>query len=150
MSIWEIGTLGERFDLVIFMGVFYHLRHPLLALDLIHEHVAKDLFLFQSMQRGSRELSLVAEDYPFQEVDLFEEPSFPQMYFIERKYCNDQTNWWIPNRSGMEAMLRSAGFEVQDQPEEEVYVCRRREVATPPDGPHTVYPAAGPDADRRA
>ena len=46
--------LGERFDLVIFMGVLYHLRHPLLALDLIHEHVAKDMLLFQSMQRGSR------------------------------------------------------------------------------------------------
>ena len=26
------------------MGVFYHLRHPLLALDLLYEHVAKDLF----------------------------------------------------------------------------------------------------------
>ena len=53
MSVWEIASLGERFDLVIFMGVFYHLRHPLLALDLIHEHVAKDRLLFQSMQRGS-------------------------------------------------------------------------------------------------
>ena len=33
----------ETFDLVIFMGVLYHLRHPLLALDLIHEHVARGL-----------------------------------------------------------------------------------------------------------
>ena len=39
------------------MGVLYHLRHPLLALDLIHEHVARDLLLFQSMQRGSREIT---------------------------------------------------------------------------------------------
>ena len=43
---------GERFDVVLFMGVLYHLRHPLLALDLIHEHVASDLLVFQSMQRG--------------------------------------------------------------------------------------------------
>ncbi len=150
MSVWEIAKLGKRFDLVIFMGVFYHLRHPLLALDLIHEHVAKDLFLFQSMQRGSRDLSQVAEDYKFEEIRLFEAPSFPQMYFIEQKYCNDETNWWIPNRSGMEAMLRSAGFEVQDQPEEEVYLCRWKEISTPPDGPHSVYPAAGPDTGRHA
>src|SRR5579875_3469202 len=53
MAVWDVGSIGERFDLVIFMGVLYHLRHPLLALDLIHEHVAKDLLLFQSMQRGS-------------------------------------------------------------------------------------------------
>ena len=40
--------------MVLFMGVLYHLRHPLLALDLIHRHVAEDLLVFQSMQRGSR------------------------------------------------------------------------------------------------
>ena len=56
MPVWDVAALGEKFDLVIFMGVLYHLRHPLLALDLIHEHVAKDLLLFQSMQRGSREV----------------------------------------------------------------------------------------------
>ncbi|MFP5405697.1 MAG: RsmD family RNA methyltransferase, partial [Gammaproteobacteria bacterium] len=44
---------GERFDLVIFMGVLYHLRHPLLALDLIREHVADDLMLYQSLTAGS-------------------------------------------------------------------------------------------------
>ncbi len=41
MSVYDIGALGERFDLVIFMGVLYHLRHPLLALDIIHDRVAE-------------------------------------------------------------------------------------------------------------
>src|SRR3546814_1787716 len=48
MSVYDVAGLGERFDLVLFMGVLYHLRHPLLALDLIREHVVKDLMLFQS------------------------------------------------------------------------------------------------------
>src|SRR3982750_2796237 len=56
LDVYDVGAIGERFDLVIFMGVLYHLRHPLLALDLIHEHVADGLLLFQSMQRGSRQL----------------------------------------------------------------------------------------------
>ena len=43
LSVYDIGALGERFDVVLFLGVLYHLRHPLLALDLIHEHVASDL-----------------------------------------------------------------------------------------------------------
>src|SRR5688500_5985459 len=46
LSVYEVKQLGERFDLVIFMGVLYHLRHPLLALDMIHEYVARDLMLF--------------------------------------------------------------------------------------------------------
>ena len=41
------------------MGVLYHLRHPMLALDLIHEHVAGDLLVFQSMLRGSSQVEPV-------------------------------------------------------------------------------------------
>src|SRR3954452_22563321 len=42
LSVYELDKLGEQFDWVIFMGVLYHLRHPLLALDLIHSYVARD------------------------------------------------------------------------------------------------------------
>ncbi len=141
LPVWDVAALGEKFDVVIFMGVFYHLRHPLLALDLLHEHVTKDLLLFQSMQRGSRELTAVEEDYEFKELALFDQPAYPKMHFIERKYCQDETNWWIPNRACMEAMLRSAGFAIEGQPEEEVYLCRWEPIVVPPDGPHAVYPA---------
>ncbi len=54
--VYDVGALREQFDFVIFMGVLYHLRHPLLALDLIREQVADDLMLFQSMQRGSKKV----------------------------------------------------------------------------------------------
>ena len=148
LPVWDVAALGEKFDLVIFMGVLYHLRHPLLALDLIHEHVAKDLLLFQSMQRGSREVAEVAEDYEFNAPAPFDEAGYPKMHFIEHRYAHDETNWWVPNRACVEAMLRSSGFVIEQQPEEEVYVCRWREVETPPDGPHSVYPA-GAGASRR-
>jgi len=31
------------------------------------------------------------------------------MDFIEKNYCGDPTNWWIPNHGAVEAMLRSSG-----------------------------------------
>jgi tRNA (mo5U34)-methyltransferase len=127
MNVYEVPQLGERFDVVIFMGVLYHLRHPLLALDLLHDHVTKDLLIFQSMQRGSRDVKPLADDYPFWETDIFDEPEFPRMAFIEKHYSGDWTNWWIPNRACMEAMLRSSGFQIVDHPEAEVYICRRLE-----------------------
>lgn len=129
MSVYEVGSLGEKFDVVIFMGVLYHLRHPLLALDLLYEHVVKDTLIFQSMQRGSNQVDPVKPDYDFQETDIFSNPNFPQMYFIEHRYSQDPTNWWIPNRAGAEAMLRSAGFEITMHPEPEVYICRRGELS---------------------
>jgi tRNA (mo5U34)-methyltransferase len=125
LSVYDVGALGERFDIVLFIGVLYHLRHPLLALDLIHEHVARDLLVFQSMQRGSETVLPLAEDYEFAERDIFHESGFPKLHFVEHSYAHDPTNWWVPNRAAAEAMLRSAGFAVLSHPEEEVFVCRR-------------------------
>jgi tRNA (mo5U34)-methyltransferase len=128
LSVYDIASLRERFDIVLFLGVLYHLRHPLLALDLIHEHVTLDTLVFQSMQRGSTETVEIAPDYDFLDTEIFNNPAFPQMYFIENSYSRDPTNWWIPNRACAEAMLRSAGFEIADRPEDEVYICKRRHV----------------------
>ena len=138
MSVYEVASLGEKFDVVIFMGVLYHLRHPLLALDLLYENVVKDVLIFQSMQRGSAEAEPLANDYDFWNTEIFERPQFPRMYFIEHRYANDPTNWWIPNRACMDAMLRSAGFEIIDHPEREVYICRRSE--RPDQEGYAVYP----------
>lgn len=138
LSVYEVGALGEKFDLVLFMGVLYHLRHPLLALDLLQEHVVGDLLVFQSLMRGSPSAAQIAPDYPFSETAIFDDPAFPRMYFIENDYSHDCTNWWFPNRSCAEAMLRSAGFEILQQPEAEVFICRRTEIRLME--PNAVYP----------
>ena len=124
LSIYDVAELGERFDLVLCMGVLYHLRHPLLALDLLAEHVVGDTLVFQSMQRGSAEIAALDDDYPFAEEGVFARPGFPRLHFVERSYAGDPTNWWIPNRACIEAMLRSAGFVIHGHPEPEVYVCK--------------------------
>jgi len=148
LPVWDVAAIAEKFDLVIFMGVLYHLRHPLLALDLIHEHVARDLLLFQSMQRGSREIIPIEPDYEFNAPAPFDDPGYPKMHFIEHRYSHDETNWWVPNRACAEAMLRSAGFRIESQPEDEVYLCRWESVTVPPDGPHCVYPSDGRSIQR--
>jgi tRNA (mo5U34)-methyltransferase len=143
MSVYDVGALGERFDVVLFLGVLYHLRHPLLALDLIREHAARDLMLFQSMQRGSSEVTPLAPDHDFWTTDIFDKPGYPKLHFVEHKYAHDWTNWWVPNRACTEAMLRSAGFEIVAHPEEEVYLCR---AAERPYAAGAVYPERGPRA----
>ena len=144
LSVYDVGALGERFDLVVFMGVLYHLRHPLLALDLIHEHVADDLLLFQSMQRGSDTIDDVPDDADFfAGAAMFDGPGYPKLHFIEKSYSGDPTNWWAPNAACSAAMLRSAGFSILEHPEPEVFLCQRAEVEPKPwSGP--VYPVRGP------
>jgi tRNA (mo5U34)-methyltransferase len=124
LSVYDVAALGERFDIVLFMGLLYHLRHPLLALDLLHGHAAKDLFVFQSLLRGDDRVEPVDDDYPFWETEAFASASFPRLHFIEKRFSGDPTNWWVPNRAGAEAMLRSAGFRILARPEHEVFICQ--------------------------
>jgi tRNA (mo5U34)-methyltransferase len=138
LSVYDLGALEERFDIVLFMGVLYHLRHPLLALDLIHEHVANDLLVFQSMQRGGKQIDPLDDNYEFWRTDLFDSPGYPKLHFIENSYADDPTNWWVPNRACVEAMLRSTGFCITAHPEEEVYLCKR---VQQPYGAGAAYPA---------
>lgn len=139
-EVWDVGALGERFDLVIFMGVLYHLRHPLLALDLIREHVAGDLLLFQSLQGGAGGLFQPEPDYDFFDgKGEFDRPEWPRLHFIEQRYAGDPTNWWVPNEAASAGMLRSAGFDILEHPEAEVFLCRTSQA--PAAG--AVYPAKG-------
>jgi len=141
LDVYDVAELGEKFDLVLFMGVLYHLRHPLLALDLLREHVARDLLLVQTLLRGNvdppREWD---EDYPFEETSVFDDPRWPKMHFVEREYAHDWTNWWIPNRACAAAMICSAGFTVMQNPMPQVFVCR---VAERWKDAGAVYPSRG-------
>ncbi|MBX5068330.1 TIGR04290 family methyltransferase [Rhizobium lentis] len=127
MSVYDVGRLGEKFDLVIFMGVLYHLRHPLLALDLLYEHVVGDRMLFQCLQRGDERIPDLKEDYGFSEWSVFDRPDYPKLFFVEERYAADPTNWFIPNKPAVQAMLRSSGFAIEANPEREVYLCRKGE-----------------------
>lgn len=124
-SVYDVDEVEGQFDYVLFLGVFYHLRYPLLALDKVVKKVAPGgTLIFQTMLRGSSTEFEAAPDYDFWEMDIFSEDAFPRTYFIEKSYSNDYTNWFIPNRSGAEAMLRSAGLEIVGHPEAETWVCR--------------------------
>ncbi|WJM25968.1 TIGR04290 family methyltransferase [Novosphingobium resinovorum] len=146
LSVYDVAALGETFDLVIFMGVLYHLRHPLLALDLIRENVAGDMMLFQTMQQGGDAVIEVPTDHPFfmpgtcEPPAYFSDAGYPKMHFIEREFAHDWTNWWAPNPACSQAMLRAAGFTIEAHPEADVYLCRTAPVPYGKYGPAAVYP----------
>jgi tRNA (mo5U34)-methyltransferase len=130
LSVYKVEELQEQFDLVLFLGVLYHLRYPLLALDLLRRHVTRGLLVAQSMLRGSSQAGALKEDYSFWETKVFLRAEFPKLHFVENRYASDPTNWWIPNRACFEAMLRAAGFQIVEHPEDEVYICQIAAIET--------------------
>jgi len=128
-SVYEVSQIAGQFDYVFFMGVFYHLRYPVFALDQVIKKVRPEgRLVFQSMLRGSSEVKDWEDNYHFWETEQFGHPAYPCMYFVEHSYANDQTNWWIPNRAAAEAVLRSSGLEILDHPEAETWICTPRYV----------------------
>lgn len=130
-SVYELTALPGHFDVVLFLGVLYHLRHPLLALDLIAE-IDPGLLVVQTLTRGDEAVSEESRsDVDFQTRHKLQTSSWPAMAFIESTFCGDPTNWWVPNHACVLAMLRSAGFTVRGQPGHEIYVCDRSDRTAP-------------------
>jgi 2-polyprenyl-3-methyl-5-hydroxy-6-metoxy-1,4-benzoquinol methylase len=122
LQVYDLARSQEAFDLVWFMGVFYHLRYPLLALDILAQRTRR-MMVFQTLAMPGQEVYPDTLDHPITERAPLLEPSWPKMAFIEHCFAGDPTNWWVPNHAGIEAMLRSSGLRVTTRPAEEIYVC---------------------------
>lgn len=83
----RVGT----FDLVLFLGVLYHMRHPLLALERVYSVTGNQLIL---------------ETH----VDLLDLPVPAMRFYPSAELNDDPTNWWGPNPPAVVAMLREVGF----------------------------------------
>jgi tRNA (mo5U34)-methyltransferase len=83
-------TVGV-FDLVLFLGVLYHMRHPLLALERLLSVTADHLIL----ETG---------------VDMLRCRRAAMAFYPGAELNDDPTNWWGPNPAAVEAMLRTVGF----------------------------------------
>jgi tRNA (mo5U34)-methyltransferase len=95
MSVYDLrpGDLGH-FDIVLFLGVLYHLKHPLLALERVCG-VSRDLVCIESF---------VTDD----EAGV---ASNPCMEFYENtELCGQFDNWVGPNVSCLLSFCRTAGF----------------------------------------
>ncbi len=97
-SVYELPQiLKESFDVVLFFGVLYHLRHPLLALDQLHSLSASDLYLESEITdhlfAGRAEESYVR-------------------FYRGAELCGDPSNWFVPTLAALKDWIASSGFDV--------------------------------------
>jgi tRNA (mo5U34)-methyltransferase len=84
-------TVGT-FDVVLFSGVLYHMRHPFLAIEHIAPLATEVLIL-------ETHLDALDVDRP------------AMVFYPTTQLNNDPSNWWGPNPACVEAMLRDVGFK---------------------------------------
>ena len=122
MQVYDLARRDERFDLILFMGVLYHLRYPMLGMDIVAQRVNR-LLVFQTLEMPGDEIFDAAADYTIDQRDVLREPGWPKAAFVEHHFVGDPTNWWVLNRACSEAMLRSAGMRIVGTPGHEIYLC---------------------------
>jgi tRNA (mo5U34)-methyltransferase len=81
----------SSFDVVLFLGVLYHLRHPLLGLERVAS-VTKRLLIVETA------------------VDMVGLARPAMAFYPGRELNNDPTNWWGPNHLAVLGMLHDVGF----------------------------------------
>lgn len=123
MQVYDLAHTREQFDLVLFLGVFYHLRYPVLGLDIVAER-SRQLFLFQTLTMPGDDVLAPAEDYGLYEREVMANPGWPKLAFIEKSWAGDPSNWWAPNHAAVEALLRSTGLRHIERLGHEIYLCQ--------------------------
>lgn len=121
-QVYDLAREQDHYDLVLFLGVLYHLRYPLLGLDIVAEK-ARSLLYLQSLTLPGVEVASDIDGLGFEQRQRMLEPGWPKMAFIEGRFADDPTNWWAPNHACIEAMLRSCGMRVIARPGYELYLC---------------------------
>jgi tRNA (mo5U34)-methyltransferase len=89
-------VLTETFDVVLFLGLLYHLRHPLLALDAVRSLAARDVFIETAVADHA----------------LADRAGEPLIRFYRRdELGNDASNWFAPTTTTLVEWLISCGLE---------------------------------------
>ena len=96
------------FDVVFYQGVFYHLKHPILALEKINAVLPLGGVVFgggttSDTYFGHDGLSINPKEKALND--------FPLAFFVRDNFLGDKSNWWIPNRACLAAWLKRCGFE---------------------------------------
>src|SRR5580698_6172820 len=104
MQVYDVSEerLG-RFDVVFFFGTFYHLRHPLLALDRLSAICDGDIYVE----------SAILDDFSPYRGGFGHGYAGGQsvMEFYPRdEYAGNHTNWFVPTVQAMMGLLDAAGF----------------------------------------
>jgi len=128
------ATCG-RFDIVLFLGVLYHLRHPLLSLERICQ-LTRDLAAVESFV-----------------IDEGLQPGPPVIEFYETNELGGQTdNWYGPTTACLLALCRSAGFvrvELGEVVKQRAHVTCYRRWEPPPPNPAYAPPVLKAAANNR-
>jgi tRNA (mo5U34)-methyltransferase len=97
LSVFDVAKLGvDDFDIVLYLGVHYHLKDPLLALARLRQVMKEGAILLDEGQ-------VIDSDKVYAE------------FFYRRWFSNDGSNWWVPSIPCLREWIESAFFDIEEE-----------------------------------
>jgi len=97
VSVFDVAKLGVKdFDVVIYCGIYYHLRDPLLAFARLR----------QVMKDGG---ILITSGHVIPSDEVF------ARFYYKNAFAGDHTNWWVPSTPCLRQWIESSFFEIQTE-----------------------------------
>ena len=94
MNVLDIDKLDEKFDIILFFGVYYHLANPVLALQKIFSQANKDVFLAGHIIDRQEPIMCYYDEYEMHPAD--------------------GSNWWVASPSCINKIAKRIGFKQAD------------------------------------
>jgi tRNA (mo5U34)-methyltransferase len=105
MSVYDVRKeITGMFDVIFCFGTLYHLRHPLLALDLLASVCREEIYVESAIlddfspYRGG-----FGQGYPGSQMVM--------EFYPDNQYGDNKTNWWVPTLTCLMHLVRAAGFD---------------------------------------
>jgi tRNA (mo5U34)-methyltransferase len=94
LSVYDIGSLRKRFDVILYMGIFYHLKDPVRSFTVLR----------RALNNGGRMLA---------EGAILDQPGCFANFYYRDQFCGDNTNWWVPTRDCFRQWVECSFLEVE-------------------------------------
>lgn len=120
LSVYKAEWFCRDYDVILFFGILYHLKHPLLALEKLRSVCRESIYIETAILDGMKS---PYSDYVYTGDECCAE------FYPGSEYGQNPSNWWVPTLRCAEAMVETAGFRVTqsakiDNPTGELSMCR--------------------------
>jgi tRNA (mo5U34)-methyltransferase len=97
LSVYDVERLGMRdFDVVIYCGIYYHLKDPVRA--------------FATLRRVIRDGGVLLV-----EGVIVDEPGCHADFYYKRNFCGDPSNWWVPTPECLRQWVECSFFRIEKE-----------------------------------
>jgi len=105
--------LTGKYDYVFMLGVYYHLKHPILAFEQVAQLLADDgLLVFEGACLQAYCEDANGRSVPAEQASAIGHSDIPLCAFYANTFCGDDTNWFIPNLACLSGWMECAGVRI--------------------------------------